>query len=181
MPTGVRPRRSRAGYVATVSADEFELCFLANRDDVIRLLTVTTGNRERAVDATQEAFIRAHARWDVVRTYDSPGAWVRRIAINVSNDEFKSEQRRHKRERTVHAASSPSPADAVVGDAFAKALLERLPRRQREAAALYYVDDRTISEIASILDTSEGAVKSNLAGARDRLRTVIADDQLDRD
>jgi len=164
-----------------VSEREFEEFFLANRDDVIRLLTVTTGNRERAVDATQEAFIRAHARWDVVRTYDSPGGWVRRIAINVSNDDYKSEQRRQKRERTVHAAASSSHADDIVGDAFAKALLERLPRRQREAAALYYVDDRTVSEIASILETSEGAVKSNLASARDRLRTVIADDQLDRD
>ena len=52
-------------------------------------------------------------------------------------------------------------------------LLAMLPVRQREVATLYYVDDRSVAEIASILELNEGTVKSHLSTARERLRAVI--------
>jgi RNA polymerase sigma-70 factor (ECF subfamily) len=155
---------------------EFAEFFNTNRDQVIKLITATTGDRERAVDATQEAFIKAHERWDIVRTYASPAGWVRRVAINASNDDFRSQQRRQRREFNHSDSPAPSLDDAVVGDAFAKALLEQLPQRQREVAALFYIDDRSVAEIAAILEVNEGTVKSNLSDARERLRGVLSDD-----
>jgi RNA polymerase sigma-70 factor, ECF subfamily len=152
---------------------EFEQFFLANHDAVVRVLTLTTGDRERAVDATQEAFIKAHANWATVRTYDAPAAWVRRIAINSCHDLIRSDQRRQHRERTHVDTTAPSPDDAIVSDAFATALIEQLPQRQREVAALFYVDDRSIADIAAILGITDGTVKSSLADARERLRNVL--------
>jgi len=43
--------------------DEFERFFVNAYDDVLRSLVGTLGDREAAVDAAQEGFIKAHANW----------------------------------------------------------------------------------------------------------------------
>ena len=153
--------------------DEFERFFLANYDAVLRVLVVTTGDRERATDATQEAFIRAYARWSKIRGYDSPAAWVRRVALNASRDSFRSDRRRRRREEALPTFTQTPQADRYHSDSSAHEMLQILPDRQREVATLFYIDDRSVAEIASILQVNEGTVKSQLSDARDRLRSVI--------
>ena len=46
----------------------------------------TAGDRAAGEDIAQEAFSRAHARWDEVGLLDRPGAWTRRVAINLALD-----------------------------------------------------------------------------------------------
>ena len=55
-------------------------------------------------------------------------------------------------------------------------LLRELPTRQREVATLFYVDDRTVAEIAMILRLNEGTVKYHLSHARDGLRKLLDED-----
>ena len=153
--------------------DEFERFFLANYDAVLRVLVLTTGDRERATDATQEAFIRAYARWSKIRGYESPAGWVRRVALNASRDSYRSDRRRRRREETLPAATETSGADRFHAESSAYEMLQILPDRQREVATLFYVDDRSVTEIAAILQVNEGTVKSHLSDARERLRSVI--------
>ena len=155
------------------SDEEFEHFFLAQYDVVLKLLVLTTGDRERATDATQEAFIKAYTKWSKIRRYDSPTAWVRRVAINLSRDSFRSDLRRKRREESAQIDAPATDTDLHVGDAIAVDLLQRLPRRQREIATLFYVDDRSVAEIATILRLREGTVKYHLADARDGLRRLI--------
>ncbi len=116
---------------------EFETFFLAHHDEVLRSLDGMLADHEAAVDATQDAFIRAHARWSTIRTYEAPQAWVRRIAINASRDRMRSERRRRDREVTAHATAEPSPTDRLVADAGVQELLDGLaPRRARGGRAL---------------------------------------------
>ena len=157
------------------SDEEFEQFFLAQYEAVLKLLVLTTGDRERATDATQEAFIKAYARWPKIRRYDSPAAWVRRVAINASRDSYRSERRRRKREQTVPVDVSTTDTDRLADAAIASDLLRELSTRQREVATLFYVDDRSVSEIAAILRLREGTVKYHLSHARERLRTLIGD------
>jgi len=63
---------------------------------------------------------------------------------------------------TSHAAD-----DVDVG---ARALLDGLPARQREVATRFYIDDRSIEQIAAELGVSAGTVKSQLSDARAHLR-----------
>jgi RNA polymerase sigma-70 factor (ECF subfamily) len=149
---------------------EFEAFFLEHHDDTLRSLHALLNDREAAVDATQDAFIKAHARWSVIRTYDAPQAWVRRIAINASRDRLRSERRRRDRETLVDPVDEPPASDPIVADAGIQALLDGLPARQREIAALFYVNDCSVDEIARRLTLSVGTVKSQLSEARDRLR-----------
>jgi RNA polymerase sigma-70 factor (ECF subfamily) len=153
--------------------DEFEQFFLAQYEAVLQVLVLITGDRERATDATQEAFIKAYARWSKIRHYESPAAWVRRVAINASHDSYRSDRRRRKREETVPVDDETSTIDRYASDTMATDLLRDLPTRQREVATLFYVDDRTVAEIAVILRLNEGTVKYHLSHARDGLRKLL--------
>ena len=160
------------------SDDEFEQFFLAHYEAVLSILVLTTGDRERATDATQEAFIKAYAKWSRVRNYDAPSAWVRRVAINSSHDSFRSDRRRRRREQALPTEPFDDvQTDRYSTDSTAHDLLGTLPTRQREVATLFYVDDCSVAEIAAILGLTEGTVKYHLSHARDGLRKLLADDQ----
>ena len=58
--------------------------FDAEYAGLVRLATLITGDVAGAEDAVQEAFARAVARWPRLRSYDRPGAWVRRVTIRLA-------------------------------------------------------------------------------------------------
>ncbi|HEC08573.1 MAG TPA: sigma-70 family RNA polymerase sigma factor [Acidimicrobiales bacterium] len=162
--------RDRSGRVT-----DFDSFFLAHYPRVVRSLTAIGGNREMAADATQEAFLKAYARWRRIRRYSAPEAWVRRVAINRMNDLRKAEERRRAREAKV---AEPEGAldgamDGVDADGDVTALLSRLPERQRAAMALYYVDDLSVREVAKVMKISNGAVKFHLNRGRSALAGLL--------
>lgn len=155
---------------------EFDRFFCRHYPGVVRSLTVITGNSEVAADCTQEAFIRAYARWGRVRRYASPTAWVRRVAINLANDSFRSDDRRRRREDRFEVGQpriAPPASNGIDDDVALTSLLAPLSPQQRIVAALFYVEDLPILEIASTLGLSEGAVKFHLHAARGALRTSL--------
>ena len=157
-------------------SDSFEQFFLLEHDRVLRSIERLVGNREIAVDATQDAFIKAHLYWPTVSTYESPAAWVRRAAINASRDQQRSNRRRRDREASVVAgdvSGVPDGHDHIDADDATQQLLSQLSSRQREVASMFYVDDRSVDDIAATLGVSVGTVKSQLSEARQRLRQFV--------
>jgi RNA polymerase sigma-70 factor (ECF subfamily) len=118
---------------------------------LVRSLTVICGNSEEAADAVQEAFVKAHLKWRKISTYDDPVGWIRRVAINKVRDGHRS---RVRRERIVDR-------------------LATLPKQQRAVAAMFYVEQMSVLEIAAALEISDGAVKFHLHQAREKLRAHI--------
>lgn len=59
--------------------------------------------------------------------------------------------------------STPGPSDDVM--AFWSSIRE-LPERPRLAVALFYAGDRSVADVARILDVPEGTVRSDLSRAR---------------
>lgn len=158
---------------------EFDQFFLAHYDGIVRSVTFVCGDRERAADATQEAFIRAFDRWTRVRKYGNPAAWVRRIAINVTRDEHRSVSRRARREELAEGPPTELPGPDA-GDRLdsspALDALRSLPDRQRAIAALYYLDDLSVADISETLAIAEGTVRFHLSQARARLRAGLGID-----
>lgn len=156
---------------ARIAPNTFEALFDIHYERLVRALTVVAGNRDSAADAVQDAFVKAHLHWNKISRYDDPSGWVRRVAINRLRDEHR--RTRRKRRALQRLRSQPTtPNDVPDIDEFTR-LLAALPRQQRLATALYYVDNLTVAEIATTLDISDGTVKSHLHDARRRLRPIL--------
>ncbi len=150
---------------------DVESFFRAHYARLVRALALACGDGELAADAVQEAFVRAHARWRTLRHYDDPVGWVRRVALNLLADDRRRSTR--KRRALARLAAEPATtADPPSPDRLG-ALLAALAPQQRTAAALYYVEDLSVAEVAAAMDVSEGTVKSHLHDARRRLREVL--------
>jgi RNA polymerase sigma factor (sigma-70 family) len=141
----------------------FERFYAREAKAVFTAVYLMCGDRALAEDATQEAFARALERWDRLEVRPWAGGWVMTTALNVA--------RRSLRRRSVWplARESPNPDEAL--DLWTA--VRRLPRRQQEAAVLYYRMDVPVHEIGRILGCSEGTVRTHLARARQALRTLL--------
>ncbi len=143
--------------------------------NLLALALALLGDRDDAVDVAQETMARTFARWDDVATMDRPGAWARRVALNLVTDTL----RRRTRRRRLHLRLRAQPPRVVVEPSVDE--LDRsfwdavaaLPQRQRDVVVLHYVDDLAIADIAAIVEVPEGTVKSDLSRARDRLRSAM--------
>ena len=145
---------------------------------MIALAVTMTGNRELGADLAHEALARAYRDWRTVGALDRPGAWVRRVLINLAIDA----QRRRAREALAFSRLDPNPTTApaeATGEAFWGAV-RALPERQRAAVALYYIEDLPVAEIADVLGVAPGTVKTSLFMARRSLaETLGAEEVLD--
>ena len=155
--------------------------FRAHYGRLVRALTLACGDPEVAADAVQEAFVKAHLHWRRIQKYDDPVGWIRRVAINRLHDDHRRQTR--KGQAMQRLAGEP-PVDSVEQHGFDSdlpAILAQLPKQQRIAMALFYVDELSIAEVAVALDVSEGAVKSYLHQGRARLRSVVATEAVHSD
>jgi RNA polymerase sigma-70 factor, ECF subfamily len=162
---------SNPPIAASRATVDFDQLFAGHYERLVRALTVVAGDSETAADAVQEAFVKAHLRWKKVSQYDDPIGWVRRVAINQLYDGHRRAGRK-QRALTKLASMSESETAPVEIDEFDR-LLASLPKQQRAATALHYVDGLSIAEIAVALGIAEGSVKSHLHDARRRLRPVL--------
>jgi RNA polymerase sigma-70 factor (ECF subfamily) len=150
----------------------FERFFLDEHPKLVALGLAWTGDRELARDTAQEALTRAYRAWSTVALLDLPGAWARRVMINLLIDQHRHAGRQLRlvaqldREATT---SIPDPAgpwwDAV----------RELPERERAAVTLHYLEDLSIDQVAAILEVKPGTVKSSLSHAREKLRAALAE------
>ena len=161
---------------ASEYSDEFDAFFDRHYPGMIRSLTLITGDAELAADAVQDAFIRAFAKWHRIRRYDRPDAWVRRVAINRSRDHFRSASRRKKYESQAAVPDLVESSDSRLDDGAAiRAGLAEIPRRQRIAVTLYYLEGLSVAEIAETMKITSGAVKFHLSKGRGRLAPLLGD------
>jgi RNA polymerase sigma-70 factor (ECF subfamily) len=148
----------------------FEACFVQHIGRLVAIGVATSGDVELSRDLAQETFMRLHRQWDRLDDHHDLGRWLTTVMSNLLIDHHRSKaSERRATERLAAAAStSASPTEPELG-AWAS-LLAPLPARQRVIVALYYGDDRSVSEIAELLEVKVNTVKSALSKARDALR-----------
>lgn len=157
------------------AAPGYDRFFAEEFGRLVPMLYAVTGDRSRAEDLAQDALARAHERWNVVSGYERPGAWVRRVALNLASNSRRRDGREQRALRRVGAR--PRADDLPSGDEQLWSLVRRLPGHQRWCVALHYVDDLSVAEVANVLEVSEGTVKTHLSRARVTLARWL--DELD--
>jgi RNA polymerase sigma-70 factor (ECF subfamily) len=75
--------------------------------------------------------------------------------------------------RQDHVVPDVSPSTLAFWQA-----VRALPKRQAQVAALFYMEDRPIAEIADILQMAEGTVKKHLHDARQTLARMLDLDEV---
>lgn len=150
---------------------DFDAFFRDEFPKMVALALAMTGVREVARDLAQDSMTSAFRRWDEVSGLERPGAWLRRATINAAI----SWRRRSLTERAAIARLRPTTVDAPrePEERFWECV-RSLPPRQRSVTGLYYVEDRSVADIAEILDIAEGTVKATLSKARSSLATTLS-------
>jgi RNA polymerase sigma factor (sigma-70 family) len=164
------------------SAAEFDDLFQREFTSMVGLARAICGDHEQGEDLAQEAFTRAHRHWHKVGRYDRPGAWVRRVTINLALSRRRRLQRELSllRRSAASAATEPAPFDrgdpaemTERADQEVWAAVRQLPPRQRAAIALFYQQDLSTSDIADAMGCSVSTATSHLNQARSRLAATL--------
>ncbi|MFV0134536.1 SigE family RNA polymerase sigma factor [Streptomyces sp. HMX87] len=153
--------------------DEFRSFVDGNWPRLLRTAHLLTGHHQDAEDLVQAALARAYTRWERILGARSPEAYVWRILINTNADRLR---RRKLGEWLTHwlpERSAPDCTDRLVERDVLLAALRALPVRQRATVVLRYLEDRSESEVAELLGTSVGTVRSQTARALTRLRAEV--------
>ncbi|MCL6448539.1 MAG: RNA polymerase sigma factor [Armatimonadetes bacterium] len=149
-----------------------------------RQVLAVIGDEDLAIEATQEAFVRAFEQFGTLRNQDKFSSWVVTIALNVARDKA----RKKSREIAVDPHIFPPLADLAAGRTAEETALARdttqslieafrsLPEELKEVTLLFYVQDLGIAEIARQLNLPDGTVKSRLFRARKKLRETLEPD-----
>ena len=151
--------------------DDFGEFYGARRDVVLRAVLVATGSRAAAEDAVAEAFTRACARWRTVREHPNPTAWVLRTALNAHRSWWRRTAREVPGEPPDRASYDAESSGTL--SAELRALVGRLPRRQREVLALRVLADLSADETAQALGIAPATVHVHLHRALATLRVVL--------
>ena len=161
----------QAGVPASSSSDESEIPSFDEfyRREMPRLVTLAGGLCGAAIaeDVAQEAMLVAFRRWGEVGRGDHAEAWVRRVCANMAVSQFR--RRTIEVRALLRTARRPAPPELPATHEAFWAQLRRLPRRQAQAAALRYVYELSVHDIAETLGCSEGTVKAHLSRARHAL------------
>jgi RNA polymerase sigma-70 factor, ECF subfamily len=151
--------------------DGFDAYFVRNYGRLVAELHSIVGSLAEAEDAVQEAFARASVRWQRLRDYDHPEAWVRRVALNLAASSLRHARRKLAAYRRVGVPPSvPPPGEDRVMLAQA---LGRLRRRHREVLVLHYLAELSVEEMARVLRIPVGTVKGRLFRARAALEREL--------
>ncbi len=78
---------------ASTAAAGFEALYRQELAPLIALAISMTGSRELGADLAHEALARAYRDWRSVGMLERPGAWVRRVVINLAIDAHRRQVR----------------------------------------------------------------------------------------
>jgi len=187
---GVMADRLGTSLDTQTSTREFGSWMAAEQRRIFLLCRRMLQDFEEADSATQDTFLKA---WQALnrpefKEIDDVGRWVTRIAVNTCLDRLRSRRWQFWRKRPnqedeqsileLATAVGQNAEDRVFGGEIGQRLenaLEKLSLRQRAAFTLRHYEDRSLAEIAEILDLDIGTVKAHLFRAIAKLREELHD------
>lgn len=142
--------------------DTFETFYIGEYGKVLALARVLIGDHARAEDLTHDVFAAALESWSRI---ENPAGWVRTVLTNRARSTLR---RRYAERRAVTRLE----AEVRVGldlpldteDFWEE--VRRLSRRQAQTVALFYIEDRSVAEIAEILGCGESTARVHLMRGR---------------
>lgn len=144
----------------------FAQLFAEERVPMLRLAFLLLGSGSAAEDAVQDAYARVYERWDRI---ERPGAFLRTCVVN----ECRARHRRHlvtvRKQHLLTSQEVSYDRYTELADALAQ-----LPLRRRTAVVLRHYLQLNTEEMAEVMHTSEGTVKSSLHRGLQQLKEILS-------
>jgi RNA polymerase sigma-70 factor (ECF subfamily) len=158
------------GRVVSGDHEAFEAIMHQHEDRVFSVCLRIMGDRERALDSTQETFLTVFRKATQFKGDSALGTWIYRIAVNTCYDQL----RRAKRRRTDPIPDHLDPVDPTAESAIDSAALrpeirtalDALPTEFRAAIVLSDIEGMSMPEVSEVLGVPVGTVKSRVFRGR---------------
>ena len=138
-----------------------------------RFLASLCGDAALADDIAQEALVRAYvASGHFAGNFK---AWLFRVAYNCFVDNIRKlpEPTESLDTREVLQIESDEEQESAFRKEELRRALARIPEKERTAIVLFYFEELSVKEIASVMQISSGTVKYYLSVGRNHLKEII--------
>lgn len=173
------PAPAGTGEGSAGAGARFEVLYQRDWHAVVSLGWSLAGTRTAGEELAQDAFLDAYRRWEHVGALDDPGAWVRRAVANRAVSRRRHAEvvsRGSVRLATEARVRQGAAADEGSGDDGFWAAVRTLPARQAQCVALRYLEDRSIDDIAALLELRPATVRVHLMRGRQALARALGAD-----
>jgi RNA polymerase sigma-70 factor (ECF subfamily) len=150
------------------------------RDELLSTLLYVLGNRDDAMDAAQEAFLKCWKHRHETAGVQNLRAWIFRVGLNTAKDLQRSAWNRKVKpmvtEELMIAARDPAPGLALEDQEAVerlRAAIVSLRPDEKEVFLLRQNGDLTYEQIAEIRNAPVGTVKTQMRTALIKLRRVL--------
>jgi RNA polymerase sigma-70 factor (ECF subfamily) len=159
-----------------------EELYLIHFDRIYSYLHMSVGNKHDAEDLTTQTFLKMLESIKRFRWQSAPfSAWLFRIAHNLAMDHFRARRRWQPEAEVPEPPGSEEPsaeleAMQTIGRQSMMELIEKLSPEQQQVLTLKFVFNFANADVATILEKTEGAIKSLQHRALASLQKQIAQD-----
>jgi RNA polymerase sigma-70 factor, ECF subfamily len=162
-------------HAARGEIEAFDALLRPRLERLCRMAVAITRSEADARDAVQEASVLAWRQLPRLRDRGSFDPWLSQIVVNSCRGLLRSQNRRRVREIEVtdddggpvgEAVATTKPPDSIADTEVVQRAFVQLGPDARALIALHYVEQKPLTEIASILGIPVGTVKWRLFRAR---------------
>ncbi|MDY5496571.1 MAG: RNA polymerase sigma factor [Anaerobutyricum sp.] len=157
----------------------FDSLYEQYKDTAMRTAFFICKNMPDSEDVVQETFVKCYLHFDELKDKKDFKPWMLKILIRSAYHLLKKEKREMPEEQVedrMKEKTVAGPADRFLEKEEAErilSLINQLPEKQRIVVILYYYNELSVKEIASVTRSMEGTVKSRLYLARKQLRKMM--------
>lgn len=139
----------------------FRILFEKYYKKVYKAVYYLTKDYDISQDCAQEAFIVAYKKLHQLKEPEKFEAWICKIAINIAKKQVNN---RVLLTDSAGAIETKDESNKIMEDSLiVKEMLAKLPPEYRETVYFRYYLDLRVEDIAEILDTPLGTIKSRLS------------------
>jgi RNA polymerase sigma-70 factor (ECF subfamily) len=145
---------------------------------MLNLALGIVGRRDTAEDVVQDALVKAYEKLSSWRGESALATWLYRIVYTTA---ISATRGRRDFLETVDAEPPDAPGDdgewqvTEANIARMRKALEALPPIDRTLVNLFYMEERSVREVAAICGESESNVKTRLHRTRAKLKEMMKD------
>lgn len=169
-------------------SDAFNQLLAGSEHNVYYPCLKMLGDKEKALDATQDVFIKVFQKLDTVKDPNTYFAWLKQVTTNHcktlssrSKDYLLVQQQEGEKDILADFAETDEQLvpDKAIDNAETQRIvmdiIDELPTAQKECIYAFYYNEMKIREIAEALDVSENTVKSRLSYGKKAIKEGVED------